>query len=258
MIVGKSKSQLELMRKAGRLVALTHQELAKHIRPGITTMELDRIAEEFIRSYGAEPSFMGYNGYPASICASVNDVIVHGIPGPLTLVDGDIISIDIGAFLQGYHGDSAWTYPVGLISDEATRLLAVTEESLYRGIAAAKEEGRLSDIGHAVQTYVEAQGLSVVREYAGHGIGCNMHEDPEVPNFGPPGQGPKLMPGVTLAIEPMTTTGSYHTRTLADNWTVVTADGSLAAHFEHTIAVTPDGPEILTRLDDSEIGYRGE
>jgi methionyl aminopeptidase len=248
MIVSKSKTELDLMRKAGRIVALTHQELAKAIRPGITTQELDRIAEEFIRKNGAEPSFKGYHGYPASICASVNNVLVHGIPGPQVLNEGDIISIDIGAFIHGFHGDSAWTYPVGNISEEAARLLRVTEESLYKGIEQAREGNRVTDIGHAVQTHVEAAGFSVVRDYVGHGIGRQMHEDPQIPNFGPPGRGPRLKVGMTLAIEPMVNVGAYHCKTLADNWTVVTADGSLAAHFEHTIAITEDGPEILTRL----------
>ncbi|GAX89299.1 type I methionyl aminopeptidase [Effusibacillus lacus] len=248
MIVCKSKTELDLMREAGRIVALTHQELAKAIRPGITTQELDRIAEEFIRSHGAVPSFKGYHGYPASICASVNEELVHGIPGPRTLKDGDIISIDIGAYIHGFHGDSAWTYPVGTISDEAAKLLQVTEESLFKGIEQAIEGNRLSDIGHAVQKHVEAAGFSVVRDYVGHGIGSQMHEDPQIPNYGPPNKGPRLKVGMTLAIEPMVNVGTYHCKTLPDNWTVVTADQSLAAHFEHTVAITENGPEILTRL----------
>lgn len=248
MIVGKSQTELDMMREAGRIVALTHQELAKWIRPGVTTQELDRIAEEFIHRHGAVPSFKGYHGYPASICASVNEVVVHGIPGAQTLQEGDIISIDIGAEKNGFHGDSAWTYPVGTISGEAVRLLRVTEEALFKGIEQAREGNRLSDIGHAVQKYVESAGFSVVRDFVGHGIGRQMHEDPQIPNYGPPGKGPRLKNGMTLAIEPMVNVGTYHCKTLDDNWTVVTADKSLAAHFEHTVAITESGPEILTRL----------
>jgi methionyl aminopeptidase len=248
MIVSKSKHELDLMREAGRIVAMTHRELAKVIGPGITTKELDQIADDFIRSQGATPSFKGYHGYPASICTSVNDELVHGIPGNRVLKEGDIISIDIGACIHGYHGDSAWTYPVGTISEEAARLLKVTEESLYKGIEQATTSNRLTDISHAIQTYVEAQGFSIVRDYVGHGIGREMHEDPQVPNFGPPGRGPRLKAGMVLAIEPMVNAGSYHVRTLEDNWTVVTVDGQYAAHFEHTVAITEDGPEILTKL----------
>jgi methionyl aminopeptidase len=248
MIVSKSKTELELMREAGKIVALTHRELAENIRPGITTKELDSLAEDFIRKHGAVPSFKGYHGYPASICTSVNEELVHGIPGPRILKDGDIISIDIGAHIYGFHGDSAWTYPVGHISEKAVQLLRVTEESLYKGIEQVREGNRLSDIGHAIQNYVEAAGFSVVRDYVGHGIGRQMHEDPQIPNYGPPGRGPRLKVGMTLAIEPMVNAATYHCRTLADNWTVVTADGNLSAHFEHTVALTEDGPEILTRL----------
>jgi methionyl aminopeptidase len=247
MIVSKSKVELDLMRDAGRIVALTHKELQQAVRPGITTKELDQIADDFIRKQGALPSFKGYHGYPASICASVNEELVHGIPGNRTLLEGDIISIDIGANIHGYHGDSAWTWGVGEISETARKLLDVTEQSLYKGIEQARDGNRLSDIGHAVQSYVESHGFSVVREYVGHGIGQKMHEDPSIPNYGPAGRGPRLNAGMTLAIEPMVNVGSYKTRTLQDNWTVVTADGSLAAHFEHTVAVTEDGPEILTK-----------
>lgn len=248
MIICKSKTELDLMREAGRIVALTHQELAKAVCPGINTRELDHIAEEFIRKQGALPSFKGYHGFPASICTSVNEVLVHGIPGNRVLNEGDIISIDIGAHIHGFHGDSAWTYPVGNISDEAVQLLRVTEESLFKGIEQVREGNRLSDIGHAVQKHVEAAELSVVRDYVGHGIGREMHEDPQIPNYGPPGRGPRLKVGMALAIEPMVNVGTYHCRTLEDNWTVVTADGSLSAHFEHTVALTENGPEILTRL----------
>jgi methionyl aminopeptidase len=248
MIVSKSKHELDLMREAGRIVAMTHRELAKAIRPGITTKELDQIADDFIRSQGASPSFKGYHGYPASICTSVNEELAHGIPGSRVLHEGDIISIDIGAYKNGYHGDSAWTYAVGQISDEAARLLQVTEESLYKGIEQATTSNRLTDISHAIQTYVEAQGFSIVRDYVGHGIGREMHEDPQVPNFGPPGRGPRLKSGMVLAIEPMVNAGAYHVRTLTDHWTVVTVDNKYAAHFEHTVAITDEGPEILTRL----------
>ncbi|TCP52270.1 methionine aminopeptidase type I [Tumebacillus sp. BK434] len=247
MIVSKSNVELDLMREAGRIVALTHKELQKAVLPGITTKELDQIADDFIRKQGALPSFKGYHGYPASICASVNEVIVHGIPGNQVLQEGDIISIDIGANIHGFHGDSAWTYAVGQISETAQKLLDVTEAALFKGLEQAKDGNRLSDIGHAVQKYVESHGFSVVREFVGHGIGRQMHEDPSIPNYGPPGRGPRLKTGMTLAIEPMVNVGSFHTKTLQDDWTVVTADGSLAAHFEHTVAVTPDGPDILTK-----------
>lgn len=247
MIVSKSNVELDLMREAGRIVALTHKELQKAVLPGITTKELDQIADDFIRKQGALPSFKGYHGYPASICASVNEVIVHGISGNQVLQEGDIISIDIGANIHGFHGDSAWTYAVGQISETAQKLLDVTEAALFKGLEQAKDGNRLSDIGHALQQYVESHGFSVVREFVGHGIGRQMHEDPSIPNYGPPGLGPRLKTGMTLAIEPMVNVGSFHTKTLQDNWTVVTADGSLAAHFEHTVAVTPDGPDILTK-----------
>jgi len=247
MIHSKSETQLDLMREAGRIVALTHKELQAAIRPGVTTKELDQIADDFIRKQGALPSFKGYHGYPASICASVNEVIVHGIPEDRKLKDGDIISIDIGANIHGYHGDSAWTWGVGQISETAQKLLDVTEASLFKGLEQARTGNRLSDIGHAVQTHVESHGFSVVREYEGHGIGQQMHEDPSIPNYGPPGRGPILKTGMTLAIEPMVNVGSPKTRTLQDRWTVVTADGSLAAHFEHTVAVTENGPDILTK-----------
>ncbi|ATY83714.1 type I methionyl aminopeptidase [Kyrpidia spormannii] len=248
MIVSKSKAELEWMREAGRIVALALKETAQAVEPGITTRELDRIAEHVIRRNGAIPSFKGYHGYPASICASVNEELVHGIPGDRKLVEGDIVSIDIGAQYHGYHGDAAITVPVGSISEEARRLLDVTEASLYKGIEKAVVGNRLSDISHAVQVYVEQHGFSVVRDYVGHGVGQEMHEDPQIPNFGPPGHGPRLKPGMVLAIEPMVNAGSYHVKTLPDNWTVVTVDGSLAAHFEHTVAITEGEPEILTRL----------
>ncbi|KMM36070.1 type I methionyl aminopeptidase [Guptibacillus hwajinpoensis] len=247
MIICKTPRELDIMREAGKIVALTHQELQKHIKPGITTKELDSIADRFIRQLGAIPSFKGYNGFTGSICASVNEELVHGIPGDRVLAEGDIISIDIGAKYKGYHGDSAWTYPVGTISEEDERLLKVTEESLYKGLNEAKAGKRLSDISHAIQAYAEAEGFSIVREYVGHGVGQDLHEDPQIPHYGPPGKGPRLKQGMVLAVEPMVNLGSRYVRTLSDNWTVVTTDGKNCAHFEHTFAVTEEGYEILTK-----------
>jgi methionyl aminopeptidase len=246
VITLKTDRQIKLMREAGRIVAETHELLAKMIKPGVTTKELDQAAEEYIRSRGAIPAFKGYNGFPGSICASVNDEVVHGIPGLRKLENGDIISIDIGAVKNGFVGDSAVTHPVGTVSKDKLKLLKVTEESLLEGIKYAIPGNRLSDISHAIQTYVEKNGFSVVRDYVGHGIGENMHEDPQIPNFGRPGHGPRLEKGMTLAIEPMVNMGTYRVRTLLDNWTVVTLDGQCSAHFEHTIAITQSGPEILT------------
>lgn len=246
MITVKSLTEIERMRQAGRIVYLTHQELKKWVQPGITTKEIDQIAEKFIRSFGATPSFKGYNGFQGSVCTSVNDELVHGIPSKRKLRDGDIISIDIGACYEGFHGDSAWTYPVGTISPEAERLLAVTEQSLYAGLDLLKPGVRLGDVSHAIQSVAEDAGFSIVREYAGHGIGRELHEEPEIPNYGVPGRGRRLSKGMTLAIEPMVNAGSRFVRTLDDQWTVVTTDGSLCAHFEHTVAITDDGYEILT------------
>ncbi|MEW9702619.1 type I methionyl aminopeptidase [Paenibacillus sp. SI8] len=246
MIICKSEVELDLMREAGRIVAETHCLLARAIRPNITTKELDQIAEEFIRSQGAIPSFKGYNGFPGSICASVNEELVHGIPGPRKLLDGDIISIDIGAKFKGYHGDSAWTYPVGEVSETAKRMLEVTEQSLFRGLAEAKPDARLYTLSHAIQTCIEDAGFSVVREYVGHGIGTELHEEPQIPNYGIPNKGPRLKPGMILAVEPMVVVGERYVKTLDDDWTVVTVDGTLCAHFEHTIAITATGYEILT------------
>lgn len=248
MIICKSEGELLLMREAGRIVAATHKILADAIRPGVTTRQLDQIAEDFIRSQGAVPSFKGYNGFSGSICASVNEELVHGIPGDRLLNDGDIISIDIGAQYKGYHGDSAWTYPVGEITPEAKRLLEVTERSLYEGLALIKPDVRLYTISHAIQKCIEDEGFSVVREYVGHGIGSKLHEEPQIPNYGAPDRGPRLKSGMVLAIEPMVNAGERYVRTLEDDWTVVTVDGSLCAHFEHTVAVTADGYEILTML----------
>ncbi|MCM3588518.1 type I methionyl aminopeptidase [Mesobacillus maritimus] len=247
MIICKTSREIDLMREAGRIVALTHQELKKHLTPGITTKELDEIAEEFIRKHGATASFKGYNGFSGSICTSVNHELVHGILGGRVLKEGDIISIDIGAKYNGYHGDSAWTYPVGEISEEAQRLLNITEESLTRGLNEAKPGERLTNISHAIQTYVETNGFSIVREYVGHGIGQELHEEPPIPHFGKPNRGPILEPGMVLCVEPMVNAGSRYVKTLADNWTVVTLDGSLCAHFEHTVAITETGFEILTK-----------
>ncbi|HHU33432.1 MAG: type I methionyl aminopeptidase [Zhaonellaceae bacterium] len=248
MITLKSDRELLYMRDAGKVVAGAHQEVAKAVREGVTTGELDKIAEDYIVSQGAKPSFKGYYGFPASICASVNEQVVHGFPGLRRLKNGDIISIDIGAELNGYHGDAAVTLPVGEIDQEVERLLNVTKESLSKGIEQAVIGNRLSDISHAIQKHVETNGFSVVRDYVGHGIGRNMHEDPQVPNFGMPGRGPRLKHGMVLAIEPMVNLGTYEVETLSDNWTVVTKDKKPSAHFEHTVAITENGPEILTRL----------
>lgn len=247
MIICKTERELEIMREAGKIVALTHQALKGHIQPGISTKELDEIAEKLIRSHGATPSFKGYNGFTGSICASVNEELVHGIPGKRVLKEGDIISIDIGANYNGYHGDSAWTYAVGKISKKDQELLDVTEAALFKGLEKAKPGERLSDISHAIQTYAEPLGYSIVREYVGHGVGQDLHEDPQIPHYGPPGKGPRLKPGMVLAIEPMINAGSRYVRTLSDNWTVVTVDKEKCAHFEHTIAITESGFEILTK-----------
>ncbi|GAB6178883.1 type I methionyl aminopeptidase [Desulfotomaculum defluvii] len=248
MITIKNERELNYMRDAGRVVAETFEILKGMVKPSITTKELDSKAEDFIRSKGAKPAFKGYGGFPGTLCTSVNDEVVHGIPGLRKLENGDIISIDCGAVINGFVGDSALTVPVGTISQEAQELLRVTEESLYAGITQAVEGNRLSDVSNAVQKCVEKQGMSVVRDYVGHGIGAKMHEDPQIPNFGPPGRGPRLKKGMTLAIEPMVNLGTFEVRTLDDDWTVVTLDGRLSAHFEHTIAITDDTPEILTKL----------
>jgi len=235
------------MRAAGRLVGEVLTALTAKVAPGVTTAELDEVAERLITSAGAVPAFKGYHGYPASICASINDEVIHGIPsGRRVLLEGDIISIDVGASLEGYYGDSAVTLPVGQVSEEAATLLRVTEESLYKAIDKARPGARVSDIGHAVQQHVESYGFSVVREFVGHGIGQRMHEEPQVPNYGEPGRGPRLAEGMVLAIEPMVNAGKPAVKVLADGWTAVTRDKSLSAHFEHTVAVTADGPWVLT------------
>ena len=248
MIMRKRAEELEKMRRAGRVVGETLQILQAAVRPGVTTQELDEIAEREIRARGAIPSFKGYRGFPATICTSINSEIVHGIPGGRVLKEGDLIKLDAGAIVEGYHGDSAVTVPVGEVSQEALKLIETTERSLQAGIAEAKAGNRIHDIGAAVQTTAEGAGFSVVREYVGHGIGRALHEDPPVPNYGKPGTGLKLEPGLVIAIEPMVNVGTYETRLLPDGWTVVTADGALSAHFEHTIAITDDGPEVLTAV----------
>ncbi|HEV3141379.1 MAG TPA: type I methionyl aminopeptidase [Vicinamibacterales bacterium] len=250
MIVCRSAAELERMRDAGRLVGEVLAELASHVAPGVTTADLDAMAEARIARAGATPAFKGYHGYPATICASINEEVIHGIPsGRRVMNEGDILSIDVGVSLNGYFGDSAITVAVGKVSEQAADLLRATEESLYKAIERVRPGGRISDIGHAVQKHVEANGFSVVREFVGHGIGQRMHEEPQVPNYGEPGRGPRLAEGMVLAIEPMVNAGKAAVKVLADGWTAVTKDGSLSAHFEHTVAVTADGPWILTARD---------
>jgi methionyl aminopeptidase len=246
VIICKSPAELERMRAASAAVAQVLSELRDLVRPGVTTGELDAYAEARIRDLGGEPAFKGYHGYPASICASVNDEVVHGIPSRRTLAEGDVISVDLGVQLDGFYGDAAVTLPVGPISEEAATLLRVTEESLHRAIAHARIGARISDIGHAVQSHVEQQGFSVVREFVGHGIGVSMHEEPQIPNYGTPGRGPRLTEGMVLAIEPMVNLGKPGVKVLSDGWTAVTRDGRISAHFEHTVAVTRKGPLVLT------------
>jgi methionyl aminopeptidase len=249
----KTREQIEKMREAGLVVGRTLELLRSSIKPGMTTLELDQIAEDNIRSSGAVPSFKGYHGFPGSICTSVNDVIVHGIPGGRVIEDGDLVSIDCGAIVDGWHGDAAISVAVGEVSAEAVELMRVTEEGMWRGFAAAALGGRVTDISHAVETYVRGQGdYGIIEEYVGHGIGSAMHQPPNVPNYGRPGKGPKLVEGLALAVEPMIVAGSPDSHVLADDWTVVTDDGSLAAHFENTFTLTPQGAWILTALDGGE------
>ena len=249
MITIKNKEQIAKMRDAGKIVAEVLALMKEHVEPGVSTWELDEIAENYIRKCGAVPTFLGYGGFPASICASINEQVVHGIPNRNCILnEGDIISIDVGATFRGYVGDAARTFPVGKISDENARLIEVTRQSFYEGLAHAKKGNRLGDISNAIQRYVEKNGYSVIRDLVGHGVGENMHEDPMVPNYGKKGRGIKLCEGLTIAVEPMVATGHYALEQLADNWTYVTRDGSMAAHYENTFAITDGEPEILTRL----------
>lgn len=246
MIILKTRREIEIMKKAGRLVAQSHELVRKNIKPGVTTKELDRLVEDFLKSQNAIPTFKGYNGFPFSICASVNEEVVHGFPSDRELREGDIISVDIGATFEGYVGDSAKTFLVGEVDEEKKHLVEATKQCFYEGIKYAKASYRLSDISHAIQAYAESQGLSVVRDYVGHGVGKKMHESPQVPNFGKPNKGPRLQEGMVLAIEPMINAGVYNVKVLENNWTVVTVDGKPSAHYEHTVAITDGEPELLT------------
>ena len=250
MVVLKTSRELKAMRDAGRISSRALKLAGEAVEPGVSTLEIDRIVRKYIEEQGATPSFLNYGGFPASACISVNDVVIHGIPRKNQILkQGDIVSIDVGAFYEGFHGDNAWTFPCGEVSKEAQALMDVTRESLFEGINAARPGNRLGDIGSAVQRYVEARGYSVERDFVGHGVGAELHEDPSVPNYGTPGRGVRLLPGMTIAIEPMVNQGVHTVETLSDNWSVVTSDGKLSAHFEHTIAITPDGPVILTLPD---------
>ena len=253
MILLKSPRELALMRRAGQVLAEVTERLTAWVGPGLSTQEIDEDVENFIRARGAAPAFKGYRGFPATICVSINDEVVHGIPSPRRRVkEGDIVGLDLGCIVEGYYADCALTLAVGEVAPRVRELLDVTRDSLARAVAACWPGRRLSDISHAVQEHVEAHGFAVVRQFVGHGIGRDLHEDPQVPNFGEPGRGPQLKPGMVLAIEPMVTMGSWEVRVLEDRWTAVTVDGSLAAHFEHTVAVTEDGPEILTRKTEPD------
>lgn len=250
MIVLKTSRELAKMREAGKISARALYLAGQAVEPGVSTFEIDTIVREYIEKQGATPSFLGYGGFPASSCISVNNVVVHGIPSKSSVLKaGDIVSIDIGAFYEGFHGDNAWTFPCGDISQEAAALLKATEESLFEGIKMAKAGNRVGDIGNAVQQYAEARSYSVVRDFVGHGVGAKLHEDPSVPNFGTPGRGVRLLPGMTIAIEPMVNQGTHAVKVLDDDWTTITVDGKLSAHFEHSVAITPDGPVILTLPD---------
>ena len=246
MITIKSPREIEAMRLAGRITAAARAYAGEMVKPGVTTQEIDKAVQQFIKQHGAVPSFLGYNGFPGSCCISVNDEVIHGIPGKRVLKEGDIVSIDVGAYIGGYHGDCAATFACGEISDEAKRLIEVTEQSFYEGLRYAKEGCRVSDISAAVQRYVEKEGFSIVREYVGHGIGRNLHEAPEVPNYGEPGRGPRLLRGMTLAVEPMVNAGTAAIQNMSDGWTVKTKDGKYSAHYENTILITEGDPELLT------------
>lgn len=249
MIILKNENEIKTMREAGRVVALVLDEIQKIIKPGMTTLELDTIAEDLIRKHQMIPAFKGYNGFPASICASINQEVVHGIPSSKRVIkEGDIVSVDVGTIYQGYCGDGARTFPVGTVTDEAKKLIEITRNSFYEGLKYCKEGYRLSDISHAIQTYVESNGCSVVKDFVGHGIGKNMHEDPQIPNFGKPGRGTRLAAGMVFAIEPMVNLGTDEVQVLLDNWTVVTQDQKLSAHYEHTVAITDGEPVILTTI----------
>ena len=250
MIIRKSAQEIERMARAGRVVAETHRLVGDHVRPGVTTQELDELAEEYIRAQGGVPTFLGYKGFPASLCLSPNDMVVHGIPGPYQLQEGDILSVDVGVTLDGFVADAAYTHPVGDVSQDAKRLLGVGQAALAAGVAQARAGNRLSDISHAVQSVTEAAGYSVIRSLVGHGVGRSMHEDPQIPNFGEPGRGPLLQPGMTLAIEPMINAGGPDVYLHDDHWSISTEDGSLSCHFEHTVAVTEAGPRILTETNN--------
>ena len=250
MISIKTERELEVMRRAGRITAQARALAGEMVRPGVTTIEIDKAVHDFIVSQGAKPSFLNYAGYPASACISVNDVVIHGIPDGRVLREGDIVSVDVGAYWGGFHGDCAATFACGKISPEAEKLIAVTRQSFFEGIQFARQGYRISDISHAVQTYVEANGFSVVRAFVGHGIGEQMHEAPEVPNFGAPGRGPRLVRGMTIAVEPMVNQGTYDVRVLKDKWTTVTVDGKLSAHYENTVLITDGEPEILTVTEE--------
>jgi methionyl aminopeptidase len=248
MIILKSQEEIEKITLSCRIVAKTLDYLRDKVKPGITTREIERLAEDFIRANNAMPAFKGYRGYPASICASVNNEVIHGIPSDRVLEEGDILGIDLGVYKDGFYGDAAYTFPVGTVDSEVERLLRVTEESLNIGIEKAREDKRVSDISHSIQQHIETNGFSVVRAFVGHGIGRNLHEDPQIPNFGSPGRGPRLRSGMTLAIEPMVNEGGHEVVVLDDGWTAITLDGRLSAHFEHTILVTSDKPRILTKI----------
>ena len=246
MITIKSERELALMRQAGKITAAARALAGEMVRPGVSTKQIDKAVYEYIVSQGARPSFLNYHGFPASTCISVNGTVIHGIPGGYILKEGDIVSVDVGACYQGYHGDCAATFPCGAISTEAQKLIDVTKQSFFEGIRFATRGHRVSDISHAIETYVESNGYSVVRSFVGHGVGAQLHEEPEVPNFGAPGRGPRLLPGMTLAIEPMVNQGTYEVKVLKDGWTTVTADGLLSAHYENTVLITDGEPEILT------------
>jgi len=246
MIAIKNGQELQCMRQACKITAAARALAGEMVRPGVTTKEIDKAVHDFIVRQGAKPSFLGYSGFPASVCISVNNTVIHGIPGGYVLRDGDIVSVDVGAYYKGFHGDCAATYPCGSISADAQKLIDVTKQSFFEGIRFAKKGHRVSDISHAIQTYVESNGFSVVRSFVGHGVGAQLHEEPEVPNYGSPGRGPRLIPGMTLAIEPMVNVGTWEVQVLKDRWTTVTADGKLSAHYENTVLITDGEPEILT------------